>query len=413
MIIYFLVLLNFIFNTYVFGIHDSMEIGSILTIIVFIGSILFYRKCQIEYKDSLVVAVLLIIVMIIAQASRNLLDGMDISTILLRMQPFYVFFYFLPLIAVLNTRKRIASFVNLVKVSAVISALFSIILYVTQIGTSGTTGKFVDGYFRVYNPDAYLMAVCIFIFISEMFLKGIRAKMKLVFSIILILGILTTLHRNLMGATIIGILIIATAFFLTEKGKNNQKLVKFFVAILVLLFFSIMTAGYVGISSEAITERVSTGVADLMNVEGNFALRIILVLTQFQDVWHDSPIFGRGFDFIPLSLDNYLKFEPFSIVADADYGNLAIIFGFSIFLILFYLYYHLQKRAIYIFKNSDDLLAKSIALASIPLPLFFIAIGLFAPTSSEPPILNPLITMIALVVVINNVNGNNISLMNR
>ena len=399
--IYFLVLLNFILNTYIFGIHYSSVKGAILTLICFISALLFYRDRKVNYKDPLVIAILLILVAIIGQALRNLIEGMDIETILVRMQPLYVYFYFLPLVIVLNSKNKIIQFIKLIKISAVLSAIFSIIQYITQISTSGSTGKYADDYFRVYHPDAYLMAVSLFIIVSEIILGETKiktSKLNFVFAFLIILGILTTFHRNLIGATFIGLIIIVSTNIYFE---NKINIFKFTAVIFSLIFIGSIITEYIGISADAITDRVSTGIDDLINVEGNFSLRFALILAQFLDIWNYYPIFGKGFDFIPLSVDNYLKFDPYTLVADADYGNIVIIFGFSILLILIYIYYHLQNRALTNIKIRGDLVSKILALSIIPLPFFFIVIGFFAPISSEPPFLNPLISMIALIVVSN------------
>jgi hypothetical protein len=401
---YYLVMLNFVINAYIFGVHDCSMIGAVLTVICLVGAMAFYRKRKVNYKDPLVIAILLIIIEIIGQALRNLTEGMDGETILLRMQPLYVFIYLLPLIIVLDSQTKIRQFIQLINISAVLSAIFSIIQFITQISTSGSTVKYdaQTGFDRVYHPDAYLMGVSLFIIISEILLKRFDQKKinkNYMFAIIIVIGMLTTLHRNLFGVTFMGFILIALSILFTEKGKNVSKVAKSIIICIVLLFIGVSAAGHFGISSATISERALSGVSDIANNEGNYLLRFTLISSRFYDVWNESPLFGRGFNFIPHSEEIYLQFVPFSTTADTDYGNIAIIFGFPIFLILLFLYYHIQKRALYNFKVMNDPQAQSIALASIPIPLFFIIIGIFAPTSTEPPFLNPLISMIALLVV--------------
>jgi hypothetical protein len=340
---------------------------------------------------------------IIGQALRNMAEGMDGETVLLRMQPLYVYFYFLPLIIALDSHEKIKRFIKLIKISSVLSAIFSIFQYVTQVSTSGSTIKYDEGgFYRVYHPDAYLMGMVLFIIVSEIILKSVyqkESKLNYMFAIIIVLGILTTLHRNLMGATFIGVLIIVLSVLFLEKGKKVSRIAKFVTVFIVILFLGVTAARHYGISSTTISERALSGVSDITHNEGNYLLRFALISSRFYDVWNESPLIGRGFNFIPHSEDIYLKFVPFSTTADTDYGNIAIIFGFPIFLILLILYFSIQKRALYNFKSIDDPIFKSIALASIPLPFYFIVTGLFAPISTEPPFLNPLISMIALLVV--------------
>ena len=96
--------------------------------------------------------------------------------------------------------------------------------------------------------------------------------------------------------------------------------------LLSIVVIAIAMTGIIASSSlaNALFSRFEEGKENISKNEGNYAFRFEIIGKTFIAIQNKSPLIGQGFNY---NSDMSL-FDPLGLTADADYGNVVVVFGF-------------------------------------------------------------------------------------
>ena len=401
----FLLLIIFTLATGTFGLFRNIswlfihtpvgtfEIGQILLIIALLICFFKRRKRRINIKDHIILPYILLLLLILFQAFRNIFEGMDIQLVLRGIKSMYMLFFLLPFIILIKNKKQLNQFIKFIILIGFICALVAIFQFITgkSVGISEAR-EYSYGFKRIYHPGGVLMAFCFFICLSNfLHFKLRRGFIYFIIAPILMIAILTTLHRSLIGITLmISFLLYLSYLFYNEKTHTLLKSLLLILPLLIICFYFIQKSGF---GLEALIERGNSAISDIRYNEGSFHFRMLLLVNTFNAVINKSPLFGVGFNYSPKGF----VWNPFSLTWDNMYVNLLLIFGLIGLVFLLILFINISKTSLKMYKSSMDLQDKAIYLALFSLPILCFLIGFFSQFFSSSTNLPVLISGIGIL----------------
>lgn len=395
---------SFGFFSYITGINIStpvgtFEIGQILLVIALLTCFLKRKRRKINIKGTVLFPLIFFIFLIILQFFRGLLGGLGLQLSLRGIKGIYMFFYIFPLIILIKNRSQLQRFINYILLIGFISALVAIYQFLTGATLGASQARiFSGGFGRVYHPGAQLMAFCFFISLSHFLVFGLQKKNNWMYVIapLYIIGVITTLHRSLIGMTIIcsATMILIYLFYEGRIRSTWKPIFVSLISIFVLSYF-LQKSGF---GVEQLLLRGRSAIIEVKYFEGNYAGRWEILLDTFSRIIKESPLIGVGYKHE--SVANVLG--TYYITNDSAYNNLFVLFGLIGLTIWFILLYKIFSISISKYKStlksSED---KALYLAISVMPLFYIVIGFFGAIFTYTANLTTLITIIGILYLLN------------
>ena len=376
----------------------TLELNQILLIAAFVICFLNSKRRRINVRDSILFPLFFLILFVLFQFFRNYIEGLDLQLAMRGIKRIYMIFYIFPLIILIKSRSQLQTFINYILLIGLLSSLVSIYQFIT--GTTfgiSTASVFTRGFSRIYHPGAVLIVFCFFISLSHFLTFGIKKRYNWMYVIIpfYIIGILTTLHRSLIGTTIIcSVIMIFLYLFYVKKIKSIWKtILGSLILILALNYFFHM----IGFGVEPLLLRGESAVMEIKYFEGNYADRWEILINTFSRIMIESPLIGVGYKY--KSDANVLV--TFYLTNDSTYNNILVMFGLIGFIVWFILLYKIAIISKSNYKSILKLSDKALYLAILVMPLFFIVIGLFNSLFTYSANLTVVITIIGILYLLN------------
>ena len=334
----YLLTIIIIFGTECFGFGGDTEVirltgvgnlnfGHILIIIAYILSFIKWKPKRIQIKDSILLPLFLLILLIFFQAGRNLIiDGIGFKSIIGELKTLYMLFFIVPLIMLIKNKNELYKFINILLILGVINSLICIYQFITATILPFSKVELFKGFYRVYHPNAFFIAICVFISFSFYLNFGIKRVYlwKYLFIPIYILAILTTLHRSLIIISFIGIVTIFSIYTLSKSTiRVVVKQLTFFILLLIIIIYSL---NIIGLGSEPLSYRLGTSYEDTRYFGGTVEKRYIQLLYQLSSI-RGNYLLGLGFQYNPEISDSY--YDPMALCADIMYGNIMLFFRYQ------------------------------------------------------------------------------------
>jgi hypothetical protein len=403
--------LIFILGTKCFGFTHNIEalkipglgvlnLGHILMIIAYTFTFLKWDSKRLKISDPILLPLLIIFLLALFQSTRNIiLDGVTVVEIIRELKRLYLFFYILPLIMLIKNKSQLRSFITILLIVGFVSSLVSIFQFFT--GTTLYCSKvipFAAGFYRVYHPNATFIGICLLVSISfSLFDMRIKGSYWVFFMPFYIIGVIVSFHRSLIISCFVGLLII---FVINASVEKNIKL---FIKLFFVGLISVSTLFYffdkAGLGLDPLISRINTSFSDVKRGEGTVYTRYLKVMFQASAINDRTEVFiGKGFLYNPEFMD--VDFDPLALSSDIMYGNIYIFLGASGLLVLMLFYYNIFRTSYTLYKYSDDIYAKKIYLAFIPVSVIYFLIGFFSCVVFYPPILLCLLTFAGILCLL-------------
>jgi len=393
---------GFGFSSTTLGINIStpigtIEIGQILLIIVLLICFIRSKRRKINIKESVLFPIIFLILFIFFQFFRNIAAGLNVQLALRGIKRIYMIFYIFPLIILIKNRSQLQKFINYILLIGFISALVAIYQFLlgTSFGASKAAG-IGGGFSRIYHPGAVLMAFCFFISLSHFLIFGIRKKYYWMYVLIpfYLIGVIVTLHRNLIGATLFTIVLII-AVELLSKGKINLLWKPIFGGIILFLILSNILQKS-GFGMEQLLLRGRSAIIEIKYFEGNYAGRWEILSDTFSRIIKESPLIGKGYqyEYVANILGTYY------ITNDSTYSNILVLFGLIGIIVWLILMYKIAILSLRMYINTLKLSDKALYLTILVMPIFFTIIGFFSAIIIYSANLTVLITIIGILYLL-------------
>ncbi len=392
---------GFGFFSYIEGFNIStpvgtLEIGQILVIIALLICFLKRKRRRINIRGTILFPLIFFVYLIILQFFRGVLTGLSLQLSLRGIKRIYMFLYIFPLIILIKNRTQLQKFINCILLIGLISAFVAIYQFSTGSSLGASSVSSFEGFSRVYHPGGVLMAFCFFISLSHLLIFGIQKKYNWMYiiSIFYIIGIITTLHRNLIGSTVIcsAVMIIIYLFY-ERKIRSIWKPIFGAIIIIFALNYFLQKSGF---GMEQLFLRAQTAITDIKYFEGTYAFRSELLIDTFSRIIKESPFIGVGFNYG--SVANI--FGTYYITNDNTYNNILVMFGLIGLVIWFFLLYKIANISINKYKVIIKSPDKALYLAILTMPLFLLIVGFFSAIIIYSANLTILITLIAILYLL-------------
>ena len=374
----------------------TFEIGQILLIIAFLTCFLKRKRRRINIRGTILFPLIFFVFLIILQFFRGFLGGLGLQLSLRGIKGIYMFFYIFPLIILIKNRSQLQRFINYILLIGLISSLAAIYQFLTGSTLGVSQARLFGGFSRIYHPGAVLMAICFFISLSHFLVFGLQKKniWMYVFAPFYIIGILTTLHRSLIGTTIIcsAIMIIIYLFYERKIKSIWKPIFGSLILILVLSYFFQKS----GFGVERLLLRGESAIMEIKYFQGNYAGRWEIFNDTFLRIIKDSPLIGVGYKHE--SVANILG--TYYITNDNTYSNILVLFGLIGLIVWLILIYKIAILSIKTYKSTSKSSDKALYLSILVMPLFFIAIGFFGALIIYSANLTTLITIIGILYLL-------------
>jgi hypothetical protein len=288
----------------------------------------------------------------------------------------YIYFLFFPIVLLIYNKKQLMDFIYGIFILTIISAVICYYQSITKTSLSASIMKIFPEYVRFLFPTLEIIAGTCFTIFAFYLLYGFKKKFIPLYILgLFILPVLfIPLHR---GVILSFFTILFVLLFL--NFKNNFK--RGFGLSIFLLFYFIITIiilSRLGVDFNTIWLKIKEGWIATLTQEGTAGFRFRLIKNAWKDTINNSPIFGIGFTWKPItSLKSYLSTAfSRSPVNDSSYSSLITAFGLSGIFVYTFLFYRLFKAGSELLKRSIEKEYRCIVIGILSLNAFQLLYGL-------------------------------------
>lgn len=359
----------------------GVSIAHVLILLIVVFSLIFKNNKVFNKKNDLTIPIILLfglflIEFFISTIYVTLIESQyPMGQLIKNVLELYIYFLFFPIVLLISNKKQLMDFIFGIFILTIISAVICYYQSITKTSLSASTMKDYTEYIRFLFPTLELIAGTCFTIFAFYLLYGFRKKfIPMYLSGLLILPVLfIPLHRGV-------ILSFLTILFLLLllNFKNNLK--QGFGLLVFLFFYFIITIiilDNIGVDFNTIWLKTKEGWLATLTQEGTAGFRFRLIKNAWKDTINNSPIFGIGFTWKPLtSLRSYLSTAfSRSPVNDSSYSSLITTFGLSGILVYTFLFYRLFKAGFKQLKHSISEDYRCIVIGILSLNAFLLLYG--------------------------------------
>jgi len=264
----------------------------------------------------------------------------------------HIYLYFIPLVLLIRSKRQLLGFVKGLFVIAILGA--SIIFYQDATGTSLSASKVIYqmsiGSNRLLGPTSALISGSFFTLIALYLSVGLKRVFvpAYLLGLPLLPALLLPLHRGSMVTTIVGLL----GVILVVPASRHIKTVRVGVALLLIGVASFLSFSIVGVNPGVLVTRAKSIFTDLPQLGSTANFRVALVRNVWEDVLHNYPLLGRGFDWEPYNYEIY-RTTAFTGTPtnDSGFAAMLIVFGLSGIAIYGFIFYRIFKCGIALMRS--------------------------------------------------------------
>ena len=313
----------YLLSNYVSDIRSIIDIVTVISIILSIAFILNHNKkflTVIKYRTVILLLWLLLLVFIFSIINKESYECYQ-SFFSVFKQLEYFFYGIILWLSITNKTYKYYK-IAIINNICLLAFIFILVIPFSYIGLiKGSVVFFeaeaIERKFRVIAPGINTLVICLFYFLAK--IKNSSKLKYIIISVILLILIISQLHRGVILSAIIS---FAIYIYLTLNVKN---IIKPFLAVIIF-------------GSLILNSQLSTILSTISIEDSNILHRFVMLYSSIEYAINTS-FFGIGFNWLcDYNRENYIL-TSFVLTPTFDSGwtNLFLIFGCISFILIFFL----------------------------------------------------------------------------
>lgn len=301
----------------------------------------------------LITLFILFIITVLVSFGRSLFVPTFTSQELVRnVLELHTYFYFIPIILLIRNKRQLSGFVTGVLMMSILAAVIG--LYQAATGTSLPAGRalFWTNYQRFLFPANSLLFGSFCALLVLYLTVGLKRRFIPVYlmGVLLLAAMAVPMDRGLLGI----LAAVSFGLILFIPRRKVIGIVKAGVALLLLVGVLIYVLPLVGVNMDVLRDRLISAPHDAWYGEGTAGFRYLLLRNTWEDVLHNYPLLGRGFDWVPPANPALYVATAITKAPNHDSGLVTILIIFGLFGIIVYGYlgYRVIRSCIALIRKS-------------------------------------------------------------
>jgi hypothetical protein len=309
-----------------------------LSLVVFsliVGNYSIFRRPD-SLSLPIVVLFLLFFVTVLVSFGRVLFGAPSFTSkeLMKNVLRLHTYFYFIPLVLLIKNKRQLSGFITGVFAMSVLAAVIG--LYQAATSTSLPASRMLSwtNFQRFLYPANSLLFGSFCALLVLYLIVGLKRRFIPVYlmGVLLLVAMVVPMGRGLLGmlaAVSFGLIV----FIPRRKGIG---IVKAGVALLFSVGVLICVLPLVGVNMGVLRDRLISAPHDAWYREGTAGFRYLLLRNTWEDVLHNYPLLGRGFDWVSPPDPATYSATAITKTPSNDSGLVSILIMFGLFGIAIY-----------------------------------------------------------------------------